>query len=83
VLNFRSGIAALSDAQSEFNRNLAHGFSASIVVYDDRHNITLGGDLHKQQFNDGFSAGPARRLRRAHDETPKPSGHVDVTSSSS
>ena len=58
ALSFNSGIVALSDAQSEFNRNLTNAYSASIGIYRGRHNITIGGDLRKQQFNDNFQQDP-------------------------
>jgi len=58
ALNFSSGIAALSDAQSAFNRNRTDGFSASIGLYHGHHNITAGGDLRKQQYNDDFQQDP-------------------------
>jgi len=52
ALNFTSGIAALSDSQSAFNRSRTDGFSASIGFYHGRHNITAGADLRKQQYNE-------------------------------
>ncbi len=58
ALNFSSGIAALSDAQSAFNRNRTDGFSTSVGFYHGHHNITAGGDLRKQQFNDQFQQDP-------------------------
>jgi hypothetical protein len=58
ALNFSSGIAALSDAQSSFNRNRTDGYSASLGMYRGRHNITIGGDLRKQQYNDFFEQDP-------------------------
>jgi hypothetical protein len=58
ALNFASGIAALSDAQSLFNRNRTDSFSTSIGIYRGRHNITVGGDLRKQQYNDFFQQDP-------------------------
>ncbi len=58
ALNFSSGIAALSDAQSAFNRDRTDGFSASIGLYHGHHNITAGGDLRKQQYNDDFQQDP-------------------------
>jgi hypothetical protein len=58
ALNFSSGIAALSDAQSLFNRNRTDSFSASIGFYRGRHNLSLGGDLRKQQYNDFFQQDP-------------------------
>ena len=58
ALSFSSGIAPLSDAQSAFNRNRTDGFSASIGMYRGHHNITAGGDLRKQQYNDYFQQDP-------------------------
>ena len=58
ALSFSSGIAALSDAQSSFNRNRTDGYSASIGMYRGHHNITVGGDLRKQEFNDYFQQDP-------------------------
>jgi len=51
ALTFSSGITALSDEQSSFDRNRTDGFSGSAAVYRGRHNITVGGDLRKQEFN--------------------------------
>ncbi|MGA8741915.1 MAG: TonB-dependent receptor [Terracidiphilus sp.] len=58
ALSFSSGIATLSDAQSAFNRNRTDGYSASVGFYHGHHNITAGGDLRKQQFNDYFQQDP-------------------------
>jgi hypothetical protein len=58
ALTFSSGITPLTDGQSAFNRNRTDGFSGSIGVYRGRHNITVGGDLRKQQYNDLFQQDP-------------------------
>jgi hypothetical protein len=58
TLNFSSGITALSDALSSFNRARTDGFSGSTAIYHGRHNITIGGDFRKQQFNDFFQQNP-------------------------
>jgi hypothetical protein len=58
ALNFSSGIAALTDAESSFNRNRTDGFSGSAGIYRGHHNITVGGDLRKQQYNDYFEQDP-------------------------
>jgi hypothetical protein len=58
ALSFSSGIAALSDAQSAFNRNRTDSYSASVGMYRGHHNITIGGDLRKEQFNDFFQQDP-------------------------
>jgi hypothetical protein len=58
TLNFASGIAVLSDANSSFNRNRTDAFSVSAAIYRRKHNITVGGDLRKQQYNDFFEQNP-------------------------
>jgi len=51
-LVFSSGLAGLSDALSSFDRNQTDAWSSSLLWSRDRHNITLGGDFRRQQFND-------------------------------
>jgi hypothetical protein len=58
ALTFSSGIAALSDGQSLFNRARTDEFSGSTEIYRRRHNLTIGGDFRKQQFNDFFQQDP-------------------------
>jgi hypothetical protein len=58
ALTFSSGIAQLMDQQSSFNRNRTDAFPESISIYRGRHNITIGGDLRKQQYNDFFQQDP-------------------------
>ncbi len=58
ALNFSRGIASLSDAQSAFNRNRTDGYSASAGIYRGHHNITIGGDFRRQQYNDFFQQDP-------------------------
>jgi len=58
ALNFSSGIAPLMDQQSSFNRNRTDAFPESIAIYRGRHNITIGGELRKQQYNDFFQQDP-------------------------
>jgi len=58
ALSFNSGIASLSDAQSAFNRNRTDGYSVSMGLYRGRHNITVGGDLRKEEFNELFQQDP-------------------------
>jgi hypothetical protein len=58
ALDFTSGIAALSDANSAFNRNRTDGVAASVGFYRGRHNISAGGDFRKQQWNDFFEQNP-------------------------
>jgi hypothetical protein len=58
TLTFSSGITALTDGQSSFNRARTDAFSSSVAIYRGRHNVTLGGDFRKQQFNDFFQQNP-------------------------
>ncbi|MEI9978934.1 MAG: carboxypeptidase regulatory-like domain-containing protein [Edaphobacter sp.] len=51
TLIFSSGIASLSDAQSSFNRSETNGVSASALWNHGHHNVTLGGDFRRQEFN--------------------------------
>jgi len=57
-LNFSSGIAGLSDANSAFNRDRTDSVSASASVYRGHHNITVGGDFRKQEYNDLYQQDP-------------------------
>ncbi len=57
-LGFSSGFAGLSDANSAFNRNVTNSVSASTLIYNGKHNITIGGEFHKQQYNDFFEQNP-------------------------
>ena len=58
ALNFSRGMAALSDGESAFNRNRTDGITASAGIYRRRHNITVGGDVRWQQFNEYFQQDP-------------------------
>jgi trimeric autotransporter adhesin len=58
ALTFSSGITPLTDQNSAFNRNRTDSFSGSVGIYRGRHNITLGGDLRKQQYNDFYQQNP-------------------------
>ena len=57
-LGFSSGISGLSDGLSSFNRARTDAFSGSVAIYRGHHNVTMGGDLRKQQFNDLFQSNP-------------------------
>lgn len=58
TLTFTSGIASLTDGNSEFNRSRTDGFTGSVNIFHGHHNITAGGDLRKQEFNDYFQQNP-------------------------
>jgi hypothetical protein len=57
-LGFSSGIAGLSDGNSDFNRNETNSVSLSAGIYERRHNITAGADYRRQQYNDFFEQNP-------------------------
>ncbi len=38
--------------------NRTDSFSGSIGIYRGRHNLTIGGDFRKQQYNDFFQQNP-------------------------
>jgi hypothetical protein len=50
-LSFASGIAGLSDGNSEFNRNRTEAVSESIEWNRGKHDVTFGGDFRRQEFN--------------------------------
>jgi hypothetical protein len=58
ALSFSSGIAGLSDQNSAFNRNRTDRFSGSLGIYRGKHNITVGGDFRKQEYNDFYQQNP-------------------------
>jgi trimeric autotransporter adhesin len=58
TLNFSSGTAGLSDGNSAFNRNRTDAVSASASVYRGHHNVTVGGDFRKQEYNDFYQQDP-------------------------
>lgn len=52
ALSFVSGVAALSDANSAFNRDRTDGVSLAVTYYRGRHNITAGGNFRRQEYNE-------------------------------
>lgn len=50
-LTFSSGISALTDGQSAHDRNQTSGVSASAAWYRRSHNLTIGSDFRRQEFN--------------------------------
>jgi trimeric autotransporter adhesin len=57
-LIFSSGLAALDDANSEFNRNRTDAFSLKLSTTRRRHTITVGGDYREQEFNEYTESDP-------------------------
>jgi hypothetical protein len=51
ALSFTSGLAALSDGNSEYNRNRSDEISVSAYLYHGRHNFTGGFDFTKEDYN--------------------------------
>lgn len=58
MLVFSGGLSSLGDQQASFNRARTDAFSFSVAIYRGRHNVTAGGELRKQQFNDLFQQDP-------------------------
>lgn len=52
TLVFASGISALTDGQSAFNRNRTDEGSASAQWIHRKHTVTFGGDFRRQEFNE-------------------------------
>lgn len=50
-LNFTSGIAGLSDGANSVQRFQTHSLSPSLFWAHGSHNVTIGGDIRRQQFN--------------------------------
>ncbi|MGI8742058.1 MAG: TonB-dependent receptor [Bryobacteraceae bacterium] len=50
-LIFSSGVAGLSDAGQSFTRNQTSALSLAAFWNRGRHNLYMGGDLRRQQFN--------------------------------
>jgi trimeric autotransporter adhesin len=50
-LAFSGGTASLFDSQSSYDRNQTNALSLSTVWNRHAHNITLGGDFRRQEFN--------------------------------
>jgi hypothetical protein len=58
TLNFSTGFAVLSDAESAFNRDRTDRFSASASIFRGRHYLTFGGDFRKEDYNEFFQQDP-------------------------
>jgi hypothetical protein len=52
TLVFASGITALTDAESAFNRNRTDQSSVSAQWIHRKHTVTFGGDFRRQEFNE-------------------------------
>lgn len=57
-LSFSSGFYGLTDGNSEYNRNQTDAESAHVYFYHGRHNITVGGDYRRQDYNELQQANP-------------------------
>ena len=58
ALVFSSGIAMLSDADSEFNRNRTDALSVKVSSTHGRHTVMFGGDFRRQEFNEYTQQNP-------------------------
>lgn len=81
-LNFSSsGINGLNDANSSFNRNLTNYFTASAAIYRSKHNITIGGEYRRQQYNELFQENPRGGFGFTGAATMLPGGSASTTGS--
>jgi trimeric autotransporter adhesin len=51
ALSFSSGISGLNDGQASLNRNQTSAVSNSLIWVHGTHNLTVGGDFRRQEFN--------------------------------
>jgi hypothetical protein len=51
ALAMSSGISGLNDGQEALNRNQTSGANDSLIWVHGTHNLTVGGDFRRQQFN--------------------------------
>ena len=58
ALSFSSGFANLADANSAFNRNRSDDVTASAMIYRGKHDVTVGGEFRKQEYNELFQENP-------------------------
>jgi hypothetical protein len=50
-LSFSSGISSLSDANFSLNHNSTNGVGESLIWVHGKHNVTVGGDFRRLDFN--------------------------------
>ena len=58
TLNFSAGLTSLTDGQSSFLRNTTNGVSYIVRWNRSQHNVSVGGDFRRQQFNYISQANP-------------------------
>jgi trimeric autotransporter adhesin len=76
-----SGINGLNDANSSFNRNRTDDFTASTAIYHSKHNITVGGEFRKQEYNELFQENPRGGFQFTGAATMQPGGNPLTTGS--
>lgn len=81
ALNFASGFAALSDADSAFNRSRTDGVSLSALIYRGNHYVTIGGDFRRQEYNEFFQQDPRGAFTFTGAATSGPSHSVATSGS--
>ena len=58
ALSFYQRLCGLSDGNSAFNRNRTDAFRPRRSIYHGKHNVTVGGDFRKQEYNDFVEQNP-------------------------
>jgi trimeric autotransporter adhesin len=72
ALAFTSGFAGLSDANSAFNRNRTDSLTASTLIYRGKHNVTVGGEFRRQEYNELSQQNPRGAFEFTGAETAGP-----------
>jgi Carboxypeptidase regulatory-like domain len=81
ALNFTSGFYPMSDANSAFNRNRTDAVSTSILYYRGKHNISVGFDFRKQEYNQLFQEDPRGAFTFTGAATQNPAGGAAASGS--
>lgn len=79
-LGFNS-FASLSDGNSAFNRNRADSLTASTLMYHGKHNVTIGGEFRKQEYNELSQTNPRGSFGFTGAATVQPGGSPLTTGS--
>jgi len=80
-LGFSSGFTGMSDANSSFNRNRTDAASASILYYRGKHNVSVGADYRKQEYNEYFQQNPRGGFSFTGAATQNPAGGTAASGS--
>jgi len=74
ALSFSDGTVGLSDGNSAFNRNRADSLTASTLMYHGKHNVTIGGEFRRQEYNELSQSSPRGQFQFTGVATTQPGG---------